>query len=168
MATTQKKTTQKSASSSAKQSASAGNKRAEALARNKRRRNIWSVVLFAIGILMLAFAFIGDSNAENPNAWDAIHSFFCGIFGIAVFFIGPIFISVAIMISLDKGKSTVSAKLFQMILFVFLFSAAIQILFVGKIGDENAGNFFVCQNMRAGRSARSGSANHVRRGTEQH
>ena len=142
MATTQKKTTQKSASSSAKQSASAGNKRAEALARNKRRRNIWSVVLFAIGILMLAFAFIGDSNAENPNAWDAIHSFFCGIFGIAVFFIGPIFISVAIMISLDKGKSTVSAKLFQMILFVFLFSAAIQILFVGKIGDENAGNFF--------------------------
>lgn len=142
MATTQKKTTQKGSSGSAKQAASAGNKRVEALARNKRRRNIWSVVLFAVGILMLAFAFIGDSNAADPNAWDGIHSFFCGIFGIAVFFIGPIFIAVAVMISLDKGKSTVSAKLFQMILFVFLFSAAIQILFIGSIGHEDASNFF--------------------------
>ena len=115
MATTQKKTTQ------SKQPSSSGNKRAEALARNKRRRNIWSVVLFA---------------------WDILHSFFCGVFGVAVFFIGPIFIYVAVMISLDKGKSTVSAKIFQMVLFVFLFSAAIQILFVGQIGSEEATGFF--------------------------
>ena len=118
-----------------------GMKKSEALARNKRRRNIWSVVLFAIGIMFAAFALIGNVHSEEPNMWDYIHGFFCGIFGATVFFIGPLLIYVAVMISLDKGKSTIKARIFQIILFIFLLSAAIQIIFVGQIASPEAEGF---------------------------
>ena len=118
------------------------NRTTMAMERDKRRRNIWSVILFAIGILLIAFAFIGNTGAENPTVWDAIHSIFRGMFGITVFFIGPIFIYVAVIISLDKRKSTVYAKIFQLVLFLFLFSAAIQILFIGSVNSDNSDNIF--------------------------
>lgn len=118
-----------------------GMKKSEALARNKRRRNIWSVILFAVGIMFTAFSFIGNVHSEAPNMWDYIHGFFCGIFGITVFFIGPLFIYVAIMISLDKGKSTIKVRIFQIILFIFLLSAAIQIIFIGQIASPETEGF---------------------------
>ncbi len=120
---------------------SASAKKVEALARNKRRKNIWSVVLFAIGLMFIAFAFIGNADAEVPNAWDYIHGFFCGVFGFAVFFIGPLFIYLSIMIGLDKGKSTIAARIFQGIFFIFLLSAAIQIIFVGQIASPDTEGF---------------------------
>ena len=116
-------------------------KKSEALARNKRRRNIWSVILFAIGLMFTAFSFIGNVHSEEPNMWDYIHGFFCGVFGATVFFIGPLLIYVAIMISLDKGKSTIKARIFQIILFIFLLSAAIQIIFIGQVASPEADNF---------------------------
>ena len=118
-----------------------GMKKSEALARNKRRRNIWSVILFAIGLMFTAFSLIGNVHSEAPNMWDYIHGFFCGIFGVTVFFIGPLLIYVAIMISLDKGKSTIKARIFQIILFIFLLSAAIQIIFIGQIASPEADGF---------------------------
>ena len=110
-------------------------KKTEALARNKRRRNIWSVLLFAIGIMLTAFSLIGNVHSEAPNMWDYIHGFFCGVFGATVFFIGPLLIYVAIMISLDKGRATIKARILQITLFIFLLSAAIQIIFIGPYPD---------------------------------
>ncbi|MCM1298135.1 MAG: DNA translocase FtsK [Firmicutes bacterium] len=135
MATQQKgkKTTSAGAAASAK--------KAEALARNKRRKNIWSVVLFAIGLMIAAFAFFGNADAETPNAWDYIHGFFCGVFGATVFFVGPLFIYLSIMIGLDKGKSTITARILQGVFFIFLLSAAIQIIFVGQIASPEAEGF---------------------------
>lgn len=118
-----------------------GMKKSEALARNKRRRNIWSVILFAMGIMFTAFALIGNVHSEEPNMWDYIHGFFCGVFGATVFFIGPLLIYVSIMISLDKGKSTIKARILQIILFIFLLSAAIQIIFIGQIASPEAEGF---------------------------
>lgn len=120
---------------------STGMKKSEALARNKRRRNIWSVILFAIGLMFTAFSFIGNVHSEEPNMWDYIHGFFCGVFGATVFFIGPLLIYVAIMISLDKGKSTIKARILQIILFIFLLSAAIQIIFIGQVASPEAEGF---------------------------
>lgn len=124
----------------ASSSSSASAKKAEALARNKRRKNIWSVVLFAVGLMIAAFAFIGNADAETPNAWDYIHGFFCGVFGATVFFIGPLFIYLSVMIGLDKGKSTITVRLIQGIFFIFLLSAAIQIIFVGQIASPESEN----------------------------
>ena len=118
-----------------------GMKKSEALARNKRRRNIWSVIPFAVGLMFTSFSLIGNVHSEAPNMWDYIHGFLCGIFGATVFFIGPLLIYVAIMISLDKGKSTIKARIFQIILFIFLLSAAIQIIFVGQIASPEAEGF---------------------------
>ena len=120
---------------------STGMKKSEALARNKRRRNIWSVILFAIGLMFTAFSLIGNVHSEEPNMWDYIHGFFCGVFGATVFFIGPLLIYVAIMISLDKGKSTIKARILQIILFIFLLSAAIQIIFIGQVASPEAEGF---------------------------
>ena len=120
---------------------STGMKKSEALARNKRRRNIWSVILFAIGIMFTAFSLIGNVHSEEPNMWDYIHGFLCGVFGATVFFVGPLLIYVAIMISLDKGKSTIKTRIFQIILFIFLLSAAIQIIFIGQIASPEAEGF---------------------------
>ncbi len=138
MAATQKKSS-KSAASSAK--TSSGSKKAEALARNKRRRNIWSVVLFAVGLMLVCFALFGNVKAEQPNMWDYIHGFFCGVFGAAVFLVGPVFIYFAVMISLDKGKSTITAMLIKIILFILLLCGAIQIIFVGQAGSSEAEGF---------------------------
>ena len=115
-------------------------KKSEALARNKRRRNVWSIVLFAVGIMFTAFSIIGI-NSDDPNMWNYIHGFFCGIFGVTVFFVGPMLIYVAIMISLDKGKSTIKARILQIILFIFLLSAAIQIIFIGEIAPPEIEGF---------------------------
>ena len=53
--------------------------------------------------------------------------------GFSVFFTGPILIYVSVMISMNKGKGTVAAKLFQLGIIILLISAGIQILFVGDI-----------------------------------
>lgn len=133
----------KSAKTTASKQASsaAGTKKAEALARNKRRRNVWSVILFAIGIMILGFSLIGNIDAEEPNMWDYIHGFFCGVFGATVFFVGPIIIYFAVMISLDKGKSTISSNVLRLIFFVLLLSGAIQIFFIGQIASPEAEGF---------------------------
>ncbi len=133
MAATQKKSSKTAASKTASAS---GSKKAEALARNKRRRNIWSVVLFAVGIMLTCFALFGNVKAEQPNMWDYIHGFFCGVFGAAVFLVGPVFIYFAVMISLDKSKSTITAMLIKIILFILLLCGAIQIIFVGQVGSS--------------------------------
>lgn len=137
--TTTKKTT--SSTSKTKKSPAAQRISSEAVARNKQRRNMWSILLFALGLLTVGFSLMGDSFAENPSAWDLIHSFLSGIFGVTVFFVGPMIIYVAIMISADKGRSTISVKLLQLVLFILLFSAAMQVIFVGTIGEEGSSFF---------------------------
>lgn len=138
-ASQQNKSAKTTASKQASSAASA--KKAEALARNKRRRNIWSVVLFAVGLMILGFSLFGNIEAEEPNMWDYIHGFFCGVFGATVFFVGPIIIYFAVMISLDKGKSTISSNVFRMILFVLILSGAIQIIFIGQVASPEAEGF---------------------------
>ena len=141
MAASQQNKGSRTTSVKSKASSAAEARRAEALEKNKRRRNIWSVVLFAIGLLVTAFSFFGNAHSENPNMWDHIHGFFCGVFGATAFFIGPFIIYVAIMISLDKVKSTIAARIVQIIAFIFLLSAAIQIIFIGQTASPEAEGF---------------------------
>ena len=134
MAATQKKSSK--SSSTAKNTSAI--RKAESLARNKRRRNIWSVILFALGIMLTCFALFGNARAEEPNVRDYIHGFFCGVFGGGVFLVGPAFICFAVMISLDKDKSTITATLVKIVLFILLLCGAIQIIFIGEVGGSEA------------------------------
>jgi S-DNA-T family DNA segregation ATPase FtsK/SpoIIIE len=110
-----------------------------ALARDTKRRKLWSLVLFCIGILFIVFAFVGDAGAETKNAADHINTFLRGLFGFSMFFVGPILIYIAVMISMNKGKGSVVAKLIQLCFIILLISAGIQIIFVGSFDDLTGG-----------------------------
>lgn len=140
MAASQKEKTAKSASTKGKTAASES-KRSEVLAKYTRRRNIQAVVLFAVGLLITSLALFGNIDAEAPNAWDYIHGFFCGVFGVTVFFIGPLFIYFAVMIGLKKDKRTIVSRIVQIVMFILLFSAAIQIIFIGQVASPETEGF---------------------------
>ena len=128
--------TKKSAASGKKQSAAAlERKKAELMRANAKRRHTISVVMFAAGLLILALACIGDATAEKPSLWDAIHGFLYGVFGITAFLVGPVFIYIAVMVSADMTRSTVTKRMIQMLLLILLLCAAAQVIFVGCIGD---------------------------------
>lgn len=128
-----KKTSSSKKNSGRSQSSSVSDKRkAEIIRHNEQKRHTTSVVLFAIGILIFAFTIFGNSTGEDLSAWDAIHSFIFGIFGLSSFFVGPIIIYIAIMISADRTKATISKRMLQLILMILLISAAALVIFVGS------------------------------------
>ncbi|MDR1755133.1 MAG: DNA translocase FtsK, partial [Eubacterium sp.] len=116
---------------------------ARALESEKRRRQIWSVILFALGLLASLFSVIGKTHSDIPNLADQIHGFLAGMFGVAMFFTGPFIIYIAVIIASNKDNSPVMGKLVQLIAILLLFSAAVQIIFFGKpTGSEGEVNGF--------------------------
>lgn len=122
----QRKTTSKASSRSTAAKAKA--------AKNAANRQLWSIILFSVGILILMITFI-----EGSAAWKAIHDFLRGVFGVSVYLIAPIAIYVSIMIALDKSQSTVITKLLQGTVLVLLVSGTAQDMFVGKVADGRFG-----------------------------
>ena len=113
--------------------------------KSKRRRS--SIILFAIGVLMALFTiigFIGSLNRAEGNSLnllDMIYSFLCGMFGFTVFFTGPILIYVAVLIATDKSRTSILTKILQLSGGIVILSTAIQIFFVGSVG-EGTTDFF--------------------------
>lgn len=129
----------KSAGTGKKQSAAAlEKKKAELMRANAKRRHTISVVMFAAGLLILALACIGDAFADKPSAWDSLHGFLFGVFGIPAFLVGPVLIYIAVMISADMTKATVAKRMMQLLLLILMLCAAAQVFFVGSIGDPAA------------------------------
>lgn len=113
--------------------------------RSKRRRS--SIILFAIGVLLVLFTIIGlisgmgRSEGDGLNMLDMIYSFLCGVFGFTVFFTGPILIYVAVLIATDKSRTSILTKILQLSGGIVILSTAIQIFFVGSVG-EGTTDFF--------------------------
>ena len=128
----------KKSTSAKKQAAELERRKAALLAANAKRRHTISVVMFAVGLFVLALALIGDAAAEKPSAWDSLHGFLFGMFGIAAFLVGPVLIYIAVMISADMTKATVAKRMLQLLLVVLLICAAAQVIFVGSIGEPGA------------------------------
>lgn len=109
-----------------------------------KHRRMSAVVLFAVGVLLILFVVIGLISSMQPgydNLLDMIYMFLCGIFGFTVFFTGPIVIYVAILIATDKSRTSITTKVLQLVAGIVLLSSAIQIIFVGTVG-ENTTNIF--------------------------
>ena len=128
----QKKTTN---TNSTKSTGMTEKRKEQLLRQNIKRRHTISVVMFAFGLLILALALIGDAAAEKPSAWDSLHSFLYGSFGITSFLVGPVLIYIAVMISADMTKATVAKRMIQLLVLLLFLSAAAQVIFVGSIGD---------------------------------
>jgi len=86
------------------------------------KKQMWAVVLFALGILLGAFTFV-----EGDKGWRFIHNMLLGIFGWSVYFLSPLMIYIAVIAALDKPLSSIKAKLWQLGVLIFMISGAIQI-----------------------------------------
>ena len=94
--------------------------------------HFWSIVLFAIGVLIMLLTLI-----QGNSGWYAMHRFIRGLFGISVFFVSPIMIYASIIIALDKTKETIKARIIQGVIMTLLTSSIIQVIFVGDIRGES-------------------------------
>lgn len=113
-------------------------RKAELMRADAQRRHIISVVLFAFGILITALSLFGKAEGEDLSAWDSIHCFLYGIFGLAAILTGPVLMYIAIMISASRAKSTIARSIMQFVLIILLLCGAAQVIFVGSIGDPSA------------------------------
>ena len=106
--------------------------RKKSAAKKKGYNNhFWSIIMFSLGILVAMLTFI-----EGSALWKIIHNVLLGLFGVSVFLIAPIMIYASIMIALDKSHSTVVAKIIQGSILILLFSATVQITFIGKVTGD--------------------------------
>ena len=93
---------------------------------------LWSTLLFALGVLTLAFMLI-----PGESVWNSIHNVLLGLFGVSVFLVPVIMIYVSIMIALDKGEHYVSVRVLQCFILILLISGFVQIVFSGELQGEN-------------------------------
>ena len=74
----------------------AGAKRKMTKKERQARNQMYAVLLFALGILLLCLAVV-----EGGGAWKAVHSFLLGCFSWCAFLVGPIVIYTAVMIAME-------------------------------------------------------------------
>ena len=125
--------TTKGKSSSRKKSTGAKKPTAKQLeAQNRARRQMWAVVLFALGILFGALALV-----KGDSFWNTLHNLLFGLFGWGGFLICPILIYIAVMTALEKPSGDIGHKLWQTFVLVALLCGAVQIL-LEELGRETA------------------------------
>ncbi|MDR0991811.1 MAG: DNA translocase FtsK [Ruminococcus sp.] len=101
--------------------------------KNDKRTVLWSAILFAMGILTLAFSIF-----EGTSAWAFIHNILLGMFSIGAYIIPVIFIYMSVMIALaDERETNITAKVIQCFISVFLITGMLQIFLVGEIPGKN-------------------------------
>lgn len=98
---------------------------------NAKSANALSVILFAVGLLIICFAIPFDINA---GGWVFIHHLLCGLFGLSVFFVGPILIYFSIMISLNR-QGNLSNKLTLTIVFLLIVCGLCLVFYSKPQGD---------------------------------
>ncbi|MCL1882105.1 MAG: DNA translocase FtsK [Oscillospiraceae bacterium] len=103
----------------------------QAIKRNQRKRHIYSVLLFVIGLLVMAFSVV--SLSDTGPAWYAIHRFLRGVFGLSVFVIGPVLIYASVMLAKTVHKSALVVKMLQLTVMILLASGAVQVIAVGEV-----------------------------------
>ena len=87
------------------------------------KRQIKSIILFAVAAFMLFVVFI-----KGENLWGWLHNAALGVFGVTVFAV-PFFLGfIAIMLALDKLHGSIAAKTAEVGLLVILIGAAVDIM----------------------------------------
>ena len=142
--TSQKKTAKKPAASAAKggrrpspaskktAAKTTGSKKqsAAALARQKqeehRKRQVWAILLFVLGLLLLALIVV-----KGQNIWYQVHNWLLGFFGIGVFVLPVLFLYVAVRATIDENMGKLRHKVWQGLVFLCLLCGMIQVLFIG-------------------------------------
>lgn len=110
----------------------------ETKATQQAKKQMWAVVLFALGILLGALTFI-----KGEKLWLSFHNFLFGIFGWSVYFLAPLIIYIAVYAAMDKPLSSIKAKLWQVGALIIMISGAIQIFGAGLPDEGSFGDNFL-------------------------
>lgn len=94
------------------------------------RRQLWAVLLFALGILFFFITLI-----PGEKFWLWMHRSLFGLLGWCAFLIAPILIYVAVMGALEKPGGKIEHKIWQMAVLVLLICGATHV-FATKAGDD--------------------------------
>ncbi len=97
----------------------------------------WSVILFALGILIALMVII-----KGTKGWLAIHNLLLGLFGIAALLIPALLIYTAIKLGTEQTRKNISGRSIWCVAMIFLASAAFQIFVVGRIPGSTIGSHF--------------------------
>ncbi len=105
---------------SGSRSSAATQKRANTMTAGKRQ--LMSVIWFAVAVFFLCVVFI-----EGQNLWALLHNFIFGIFGVTAYFYPFLLGFVAVMFALDKMSGSITAKVIESNILVALIGAAVDI-----------------------------------------
>ena len=117
--------------SSTKKTASRSNTRYKKATYNAKKANTLSLILFAVGLLLIAFSIPFNTDAAG---WVFIHELLCGLFGFAVFLVGPILIYFAIMLSLNR-QGNLYNKLTLTVVFLLIICGLCLVFYKKPVGD---------------------------------
>ena len=104
-----------------------------ALKKSQRNRKIGSVVLLALGIVFTLIAIIPGS-----EGWKALYDVIHGLFGIAAYTIGPLMITLAVLMSSNRPNA--AATVWKFVFAQLILCAAFEIFITGKIVGDNFGD----------------------------
>lgn len=125
--------------------------KAEQEAKNANDKVLWSTVLFALGVLIAAFAAI-----EGESAWLAVHNLILGLFGITSVLVPFVLIYASVMIAADRTRQTIAGKVIQGILLILICCAVIQIFFAEPIDPDITLGKLISDLYESGKSFRGG------------
>ena len=86
------------------------------------RRQLLSVIWFAVAVFLLCVVFI-----PGQNVWLAIHNFIFGVFGVTAYFYPLLLGFVAVLFAMDKIGGSMNAKVIESGILVILVGAAVDI-----------------------------------------
>ena len=81
------------------------------------RRQLYAIGFFALGIIFLAMTFI-----EGESLWQGMHYALFGLFGWCAYLIGPVFIYLAVMNTLERPTFSTSAQGYESLALIILLS----------------------------------------------
>lgn len=94
--------------------------------------NFWSIILFALSILIMLVALI-----QGSAGWYIMHNFIRGAFGISIFLAIPILFYDSYLIAKEKKKDAIVPRFIQGGLLLLLASSVMQVVFIGDIRGED-------------------------------
>ncbi|CZT57970.1 DNA translocase SpoIIIE [Eubacteriaceae bacterium CHKCI005] len=102
----------------------------------RQHRQAWSVVLFAVALLLIAMLFI-----PGQSLWAGIRGGLFGLFGVSAYVWPPVLIYIAVIAALDQPIGKIGTKVWQAFTLVGMVCSAIHI-FTHAAGAADIGSYF--------------------------
>jgi len=86
----------------------------------------WSIILFALGILIFLLTII-----DGSSGWNVIHHVLRGLFGVSVFMVPVVLIYTAILIAKEHSQNTIRGRFMWGVGLIVISSSVVQLMFAG-------------------------------------